>query len=380
MSVSIKQDPIGPRDPRIIDIGPSPFMWRAFPRTTQFFSTWPGEGHEDHSNGLHIVSLTQLPRLAALLRSAEFDLVVVHASQLAPWAPESISRTLFRRSTLDGHFPLFRRFGQQMIRCKVAAPIAVLDLDDPPVIARSDLFALDRARFYFKRELPPDYWRLFSGTLHARLPTPRFRSIAGHQARLAKIRPISLGLSAEIFEWSKRHELPKVEKTVDVFFSGRIMNSSMVRQRGIEELLALQADGYVIDVCEQRLPIEEYLARCAAAWIVWAPEGFGWQSFRQYEAAFCGAVPLCNRPTIELHQPLVHAIHALYYEPEPGALRDVLGAALADRDRLRTIAEAGRRHVLSHHTPVAIARYVAERTLDGGQQVPSRGPAQSSES
>jgi hypothetical protein len=127
----------------------------------------------------------------------------------------------------------------------------------------------------------------------------------------------------------------------------------------------------VIDVCDQRLPIEEYLARCAAAWIVWAPEGFGWQSFRQYEAAFCGAVPLSNRPTIELHRPLVHAVHAFYYDPEPGALREVLTAALADRDRLRTIAQAGRRHVLFHHTPAAIARSVVERTLEIGQHAPS---------
>jgi hypothetical protein len=361
MSNAINCEYLSPSpDPKIIEIGSAPFMWRAFPHTTQFYSTWPAERFQNEDRGFHIFSLKQLPRLTSALQSAEFDMVVVHSSPLAPWTLNSVGRTLFNRGALEGRLPLFRRFGQQMIRCKVTAPIVGLDFDDAAVVARCDLFLLDRARLYFKRELPPDYWRLFAGTLHRSVPTPRFRSIVKNQKRLSKIRPISLGVSAAIFAWAQAHRIPNFEKSVDVFFAGRIKDSSIVRQRGLEELLSLKADGYVIDVCDQRVPIAEYLARCAAARVVWAPEGLGWQTFRQYEASLCGSVPLCNRPTIELHKPLVHGVHALYYDPEPGSLRQVLSVALAEREKLSMLGAAARDHVLAYHTPTAIARYVAE--------------------
>jgi hypothetical protein len=39
--------------------------------------------------------------------------------------------------------------------------------------------------------------------------------------------------------------------------------------------------------------------------------------------------------------------------------------ALADKERLRTIAREGKAHVVAHHTMAAIAKYVVETTLSG---------------
>jgi hypothetical protein len=338
-------------------------MRRAFPDTTEFFSTWADQREEWPEGGFHIVSLSSLPHLARRLRDPRVDLIVVHSSPFAPWHLRAVSRAIFRRSALHGRIALVRNFGQQLLRLAPTAPVAVVDLDDPPVIPRSELFLLDRSTLYFKRELPPDHWRLFAGTVHWKIPTPRFRSIPRHQQRLSKVRPISLGVSAEVSEWNKVHAIPAADKTVDVFFAGRIGGSSTVRQRGLAELLSLRADGYVIDISDARLPIGEYLARCARARIVWSPEGLGWQSFRTYEAALCNAVPLSNRPTIELYKPLIAGIHALYYDPEPGALRQATASALADPLRLGQIAAAARGHVLAHHTQGAIAHHILARTL-----------------
>jgi len=57
------------------------------------------------------------------------------------------------------------------------------------------------------------------------------------------------------------------------------------------------------------------------------------------------------------------ASRRLYYDVEPGGLSRRIRSALADRARLLAIAAAGRAHVLAHHTPAAIARYVVESTL-----------------
>jgi hypothetical protein len=114
---------------------------------------------------------------------------------------------------------LFRVYGPQLLRWRGRAPIVVMDHEDMPVINRNSLYLLDRCRLWFKRELPVDHWRVFMKTAHANLPTPRFRLARRNRARVAKLRPISLGFKLGI-------ELPDTAataaKTVDVFFAGRI--------------------------------------------------------------------------------------------------------------------------------------------------------------
>ena len=76
---------------------------------------------------------------------------------------------------------------------------------------------LDRCRLFFKRELPVDGWRVFANTMIPRLPRLRFRSNSANLARLAKLRPISLGIPPGIE--AMLPDRPR-DKTVDVFFAG----------------------------------------------------------------------------------------------------------------------------------------------------------------
>jgi hypothetical protein len=349
-----------PAAPRILEIGAVPFMWQVFPDTTEFHSSWHDETASAPERGRHVVSLAALPRLARRLADPSFDLVVVHAPPFSPWGGRALVRTFFRRSVLSGNLPAFRGFGTELMRFPVAAPIVILDLEDTSTIARSNLFLLDKALLYFKRELPLDYWQVFAGTAHWRVPTPRYRAQKRNRGRIAKLRPLSLGVPSEVARRAAALPPAVGEKTIDVFFAGRVRDSSTVRERGHMELLALRRDGYAIDVSDTGLPLEEYLARCARAHLVWSPEGFGWQCFRTYEAAVCGAAPLCSRPGIERYRPLIEGVHAVYYDVEPGELTRTVKAALADPARLRAIGAAAREHVLAFHTPAAIARHIVD--------------------
>jgi glycosyltransferase involved in cell wall biosynthesis len=346
--------------PKILEIGATPYMWHAFPETTEFYSSWPDETVAVPADGRHIVSLAALPGLARRLADPTLDLVVAHAPASSPYGGRALVRALFRRSVLRGNIAAFRGFGTELLRGRIAAPLAVLDLDDSVGIARCNLFLLDKAALYFKRELPADHWQVFARTLHRQVPTPRFRAAERNRGRIAKLRPISLGLPLAMAQSLDRSPPPDCEKTIDVFFAGRIRNSSTVRQRGLEELLALREEGYAIDVAESGLGTDEYLARCARAHLVWSPEGFGWQCFRTYEAAICGSAALCSRQSIERYRPLIDGVHAIYYDVEPGELTRTVRAALADRNRLGAIGAAARKHVLAFHTPSAIARHVVE--------------------
>jgi len=360
--------------PKILEIGTVPFMWQVFPDTTEFYSSWHDETASAPERGRHVVALAALPRLASRLADPSFDLVVVHAPPFSPWGGRALVRTFFRRSVVGGNLPAFRGFGAELMRLPVAAPIAVLDLEDAATIASSNLFLLDKAALYFKRELPLDHWQVFAGTAHWRVPTPRYRAQKRNRGRIAKMRPISLGVP---FEVARRAALGIAdgEKTIDVFFAGRIRDSSTVREGGAAELLALRREGYTIDVSDNALPLEEYLARCARAHLVWSPEGFGWQCFRTYEAAICGTAPLCSRPGVERYRPLIEGVHAIYYDVESGELTRTVKAALADPARLRAIGAAARKHVQAFHTPAAIARHIVDAVagIAVGHAAPTAG-------
>jgi hypothetical protein len=337
----------------IVEIGPRPYVARAYRDDARFFATEAGVAEAPGA-------LATLAALRRALEHPDLELIVVHPTFSSPWSLRHWSRTLFSRRLLEGRAALLRPFAPQLLRRPRRARLAVVDHEDLPVINRDNLFLLDRCDLFFKRELPVDQWRVFLKTAHANLPTPRFRETPQQRARLAKLRPISLGLplSAEGLL-----PIPPTEKRADVFFAGRIEGSSSVRPRGLAELRALAAHGVRLDIPDSPLPQAEFYRRCAASWLVWSPEGFGWDCFRHYEAPACGAVPLINLPTIERHAPLIHGEHALYYAPEPGGLTRAITEGLLDKPALTRMANAGQAHVMAHHTPRALATYVVETAL-----------------
>ena len=344
--------------PRILEIGEASRMAYAFADTTEFFSTFNRGSEHDGPPVTKLVSAKTLIPLAQRLFDPTLDLIVVHASPQGLF--EGVARTIFRRDALRGHLPLVRIFAQQLLRRIPTTPVAVLDLEDSPSILPCNEHLLEVATLYFKRELPPDRWRLFARG--GKTPTLRYRQASRYQHLLSKIRPLSLGIPAAVLNY----EIPQSQagdKDIDVFFSGRLRNSSTVRERGASELVQLANKGLRIEIGDAHMSSSDYLARCARSWLVWAPEGYGWDCFRPYEAALVGSVPLISRQTIERHMPLVESEHCIYYDLEIGELTHAVRRALKNRVHLVKMAEAARAHVLRHHTPKALAQHVAHSTL-----------------
>ena len=351
---------------RFVEIG-APWLKTVFPQQTLCFSNFHTRRTADPANGIYQISSDTLPMLYRALREPDVSLVVCRPGFYPPWHWQWINRELFSRRALQGNSRLLGAFGSQLLRLPINAPIAVLDTEDYPAIKNDRLFLLSRCRLYFKRELPPDHWRLLMGTAHPNLPSRRFRQQQHYREMVAKVRPLPIGLPIE-----SRGLLPAAaqEKTADVFFAGDTESSSSVRAAGMRELAALRERGITVDIPQSRLPLPEFYQRAARAWLVWSPEGLGWDCFRHYEALACGAVPVINQPTIERHRPLVAGEHAFYYDPAPGELTRTIVAALTDKERLRAMARTGGSHVMAHHTPDALARYVIETTLDSDGTVP----------
>lgn len=338
---------------RILEIGEHSLIKRVWPNQTEFVFTGSSEQLK-FLDGLTArpIGVKSIQSLFRDIRKGKFDLIVVHAPCYAPWEFSRIKQ-YFGSRTL-GH--IARSFIPFLIR-PTATPLIVLDMEDQPLIYPHNFKLLDRCNAYFKRELPTDHLRLFARTHHPYTPTAREREQNKMTARLAKLHPISLGLSAE-----RIAQIPanNIQKENDLFFSGQLEGWSIVRERGFREIEELMRLGYKVDFPTSRLTLNEFMDRCARSRLVWSPEGLGWDCFRHYEAAACRSVPLISQPTIQRYQPLIDGVHCYYYGVEPGGLIRVAETALKDHEKLQNMGNAAHQHVIRHFTHEQICSYIIE--------------------
>ncbi len=338
---------------RILEVGEHCLIGRGLPSLTDYACTSLAAPPPDLPPELH-----RLEPMAAVraLRADAYGLVIAHAPAYSA-KQGSVLRFAARRPFARGPALFLRAVLVRLVPPQV--PIVMLDLEDAPIIHANNLPLLDRALLCFKRELPADRARVFMGNRAPALPDASSRIAKPLATRLAKLRPISSGLSDAVLA-----EAPKqpARKSVDVFFAGRIAGSSTLRQSGARELIHLASRGVQVDFVSQRMNLSDFLKHAAAARLVWSPEGFAHECFRHYEAAACWSAPVINMPGIERYKPLLQGIHALYYSVEPGGLTRTVIDALRRPERLLTIGRAAHRHALRYHSHAALVRYVLSET------------------
>lgn len=350
---------------RILEIGDLSFMKEAFPERTTLLWT----GRVPPSNWINQSIVTMIPdyfdatpetfaREMARLRAGLYDVVVAYLPLYSPWHPRHWLRSLLH----DPRHPwsaLTRVFGISWLRlARLPVPLVVLDLNDHFGIRRPGFFLLDRADVILKRELPVDRWHMLVGSTHPALPTTRVRANPRWQARLEKIRPISLPMPRVDVQSLFGDSFP--EKTTDVFFSGNTTANSWVRRAGIRIIRKLAEEGLTIDIPDVMLPRDEFYRRMSRAWLAWSPSGFGWNCYRTGEAAQCLTVPVVDRPTIERYCPLEPGRHVIEYDVEGEGLATVIRSALHDKARLKEMALAARAHVQANLLLAPIASHILE--------------------
>ncbi len=316
---------------RILEFGEFTIFARTTPDATVRF--WTGRHPAD--------SLGETPRrwsprrlleLHRFLRKGAFDVIACHVpiQPLRPGSPVALAYAMVSRTR--------------------SAPLAALDLSDHVRLTPTALRVLDRCRVYCKRELPLRREELLVD------PSSKQRDVLARN--LSKFHPVTIGLAPWRMEGLPD---PVPEKSTDVFYSGTF--TPEIRRRGAGMLARLSRQGVRVDLSRERLGREEYLRRTARAYLVWSPEGLGWQCFRHLEAAAAGSVPVINRPRIEMPEPLRHGEHCFHYDPDGEDLVRVIRAALADKERLGRMGEAARLHVAQHHMHASMAAGILRAAL-----------------
>jgi hypothetical protein len=344
---------------RILEIGDHHLFKQILLRQTKLL--WTGRRRPKLSASCDYEDCTPRAFLRAMREAAagEFHIIVAYAGQRPPWHPRYWLRALFGDSPLTGSL---RGFGVSWLRhARTRPPLVVLDMHDISTIDRSNFFLLDRARIYFKRELPVDHWQSLCGTAHANLPTSRIRGDPLWQHRIAKLHPISLQAGPIRLERGDAEVF--AAKSADIFFAGAVAANSTVRSNGVAQLRKLADRGVKVDFADERLSRAAYHQRLSQAWLAWSPSGLGWDCYRHYEAPQCLAVPVMNYPTIARDRPLQDGVHAFYYAPDEDGLSSAVVAALADKEKLAAMALAARAHVRANHVDGAFCTRVLELAL-----------------
>jgi len=341
----------------ILEIGDFAFFKSV--RPTQVTYVYLGKKHPDSSQHLTYAKFRQLRRE---LKAGRYDMVVFTSFGLTgvPWHPD---RSLFSNLVRTGRslFGRFYDFGTWIILWLLRdldVPFIVYDRkDDPNTIPSQYLPLLKKCEFYFWRECPIKLEQGFFSTSYLR-DTSAVRKSDIFRNNQHKIVPISLG--ADHDQAFSGIDL-QAEKTIDVFFAGSLKDSH-VREAGAKLLRDFAAEGIRIEVNEAvKYSRSEFLKRCSESWLVWSPEGHGWDCYRHYEVCLAGSIPVMNYPRTRRYQPLIDGVHGFYYGVEGEDLKRVIKLALADKEKLRTRAIAGRQHALAFHTYDKIATYMLSR-------------------
>jgi hypothetical protein len=359
--------------PHILEIGETQlFHWAMPEETVALYASY----RADLRKGRKWLTLRRLLKARADIKAGRYDAVVLHPPFYAGWHPRSfmaaLKFTLLKGRLGDFYGALVSPLIFQLTRfLPDSVPLVAIDRSDSFGTPRHHFFLLDKARIFYKRELPVDHWQVFYGSGHRRLPGLSFRMKEVWKRRMGRLRPIGLGATREQAVAARKIE--PGEKTSDVFFAGSSEGNSWVRQEVKRQIDALRARGVKVDVPQERLSLEDYLRRCSQAWLTLSPEGLGWDCYRHNEAAMVGSVPLVSVPTIHRFRPLLVGEQCLAYFPDEDRLADVVVAALADKDRLKRMAVSARKHAWDNHTERALCEAIlADIGVDPGP--PSNWP------
>jgi hypothetical protein len=228
-------------------------------------------------------------------------------------------------------------------------PLAVIDSRDGHYIFPWDLRLLRAARCYFKKDL-------MNWTRRDLMPLQNYYTEKKIKPFQPKLRPMSLGLGPGMVPETSR---PMKERDVDIWMSGSENNPlrKLVREKceALSGRYRVVAGGMMQDADYRGMMQRARLAVCV--------ESFGGETWRQYEVAAAGIVPLMSWPYTQVADPLVPDVHAFYFSYIADHFERTVEQALSDLDRLQRMSDAARAFVREKKPRHLLLDHVVNTTL-----------------
>ena len=297
----------------------------------------------------------RLLRLRKEVDDGKFDLVLANSVMRSPFpgnkgfattASLAVRNLTFQRLRMDTWWaPWMVRYG------KSKTPLAVIDARDSHYVFPWDLPLLQAAKFYYKRDL-------MNWTMRALQPLQNYYTEKKIKPYLPKLRPMSLGLEESRFAATSR---PMKDRDIDIFMSG----GDNPLRRLVREKCERLSGRYRVHIHKGLLPLDEYREMLQRVKLAVCIESLGGETWRQYEVAAAGAVPLMNWPYTQVFEPLVPDRHAFYFSYIADHFERTVDEALRDGNRLQRMSDATRQFVLEKKGRRRLLNHVVETTLAG---------------
>jgi hypothetical protein len=295
----------------------------------------------------------RLLRLRKQVDDGHFDLVLANNVMRSPFPGNkgwATTTSLAARYLTYQHRRMDTWWAPWMVRHgKSPTPLAVIDARDSHYVFSWDLPLLKAAKFYFKRDL-------MNWTMRALQPLQNYYTDKKIQPYLEKLRPMSLGLEESRFASASR---PMKDRDIDIFMSG----GDNPLRRLIWEKCERLSGRYRVHLHKGLLPIEQYREMLQRVKLAVCIESLGGETWRQYEVAAAGAIPLMSWPYTQVIEPLVPDEHAFYFSYIADHFEHIVEEALSDGDRLQRMSDATRQFVLEKKGRRRLLNYVVETTL-----------------
>jgi hypothetical protein len=296
----------------------------------------------------------RLLQLRKQVDEGKFDLVVANNINRSPFPGNkgwATTASLAARLLTYQHKRLDSWWAPWIVRGgKSRTPLAAIDSRDGHYVVPWDLRLLRAAKLFFKKDLM--YWHR-----RALLPLQNYHTEKKIKPYESKLRPMSICMDeARIVETPR----PMRERDVDIFLSG---NENNPLRRLIREKCERLAEKHRVKVSAGVIPFSEYVESLQRAKLAVCIESYGGETWRQYEVAAAGAVPLMSWPYTELHDPLVPEEHAFYFSYIGDHFERVVAEALGDGARLQRMADAAHRFVREKKGRRGLLNYIVDTTL-----------------
>lgn len=294
------------------------------------------------------LSIRTFPTLRRLLRQNQLDAVILfipaYPNLFQPFPHRNPLKNLPGIPAFLGF--LIRYWLLYFLLKEAKAPLLIFDRLDATVIDKRWHRFIGLCQGYFKRELPkcPANAFLYS----ERIAAEPWVNSDRYSSYIAKLRPFSDGVHDNIVAVP----IKGLQKDIDILWGGNV-TISPVRENGLKLLRKLKEMGYNVMICEKKVPRDEFYEMVQRSYLVWSPEGTGWQCFKHYETCAMASVPVISYPTIWQDMPLQDGVNCFYYDPEQEGLIEVVKRALLDKHRLVEMGREARPFVLRNHTQLS---------------------------
>jgi len=324
-------------------------------------------GNGTHFQSRYTAGYARTRELRKRLEAGEFDLVVAGNVYTNRWPDH---KGFFTRLSVALRYSTIKRDHLDVILVPELlrglsrpVPLAALDMRDAHFIRPWELPLLRASTLYFKREL-------FAWHVRSLEPLMTWKRAKEIRPLEQKLRPMSYGIDPARIPASAR---PMAERDIDLFISG---GGNPVRDE-IKKRCEALVGTYRVVVAQGKVSEAEYVDLLQRSKLVVCTESHGCETWRQYEVAAAGGVPLINYPFVLHHQPMEPDEHAIFFSLAGRDFEKQIERALKNPALLQAISIRTREWTLTHKPRPRIADYVIAETLKEHQRLYSNQDSKS---